>query len=170
MDFMDFFEIFWITIVIIIIVFLYFLYIFWKKLDTLEQSIIHSFQKRTHLIPSLYDISKDYIWKHTEVFDEILQLRKQEIYWENDFIEEIVLQSKIHHELNFIFTVVNKHPQVQKNGKYLLLKDLFIENSAEIWEKMILYKKMVGKYNFFLRFKNITIIGIVLNFKRKKEI
>jgi len=84
------------------------------------------------MIPALYDISKNFLSKHEDVFEEILNLKRQQIYNENTFDEEISIQSHIHHELNFIFTVINKHSQIQKNGKYLLLKDLFVENSSEI--------------------------------------
>ena len=83
-------------------------------------------------VPSLYDISKNYIGKHSEVFEEILSLKKQDTFGDLDFYESIKLQGYIHHELNFIFTVINKNTPIQKNGKYLLLKDLFIENSSEI--------------------------------------
>ena len=50
------------------------------------------FQKRLNLVPSLYDISKQYISKHNEVFEEILQLKKQQLYSENDFDTSLQLQ------------------------------------------------------------------------------
>jgi hypothetical protein len=50
------------------------------------------FQKRLNLVPSLYDTSKPYISKHTEVFEEILKLKKQQLYSENDFETALQLQ------------------------------------------------------------------------------
>jgi hypothetical protein len=63
--------------------------------------------------------------------------------------------------------VINKNVPIQKNGKYLLLKDLFIENSAEIGRKMILHKKISQKFNFFLSLKNFTLIGIFVRIEEK---
>lgn len=148
----------------------YFLYLFLRKINLLEYKILLIFQKRFHLVPSLYDISKNYIGKHSEVFEEILKLKKQDTFWDLDFYESLKLQGYIHHELNFIFTVINKNTPIQKNGKYLLLKDLFIENSSEIWKKMILYKKIIKKFNFFQKFKNFTLIWFLFPIAAKKDI
>jgi hypothetical protein len=43
-------------------------------------------------VPSLYDTSKSYISKHHEVFEEILKLKKQQLYTENDFETSLKLQ------------------------------------------------------------------------------
>lgn len=158
----------WIGIFLLIwAIYNYFLYVFSQKITSLEYNILHIFQKRLNLVPSLYDTSKSYISKHHEVFEEILKLKKQQLYTENDFETSLKLQWYIHHELNFIFTVINKNVPIQKNGKYLLLKDLFIENSAEIGRKMILHKKISQKFNFFLSLKNFTLIGIFVRIEEK---
>ena len=108
------------------------MYSFFKKINQLEVILLRLFEKRVNMIPALFDVSKPYLSKHEEVFEEIINLKRQQVYNQNSFDEEITLQSHIHHELNFIFTVINKHAKIQKNGKYLLLKDLFVENSSEI--------------------------------------
>lgn len=159
--------IFWICIVLFNI----FLIIFDKKIKILEEQIILLFEKRTNLVPSLYELTKNLITKHTEVFGEILHLRKIEFSnYEEKFIERVKNEIKIHHELNFIFKVINQHPKTWKEWKYLLIKDLFLENSSEIWKKVELYKSIIQKLNFLLNFKNFTILGIFINIKKRNEI
>lgn len=147
-----------------------FLILFDKKLKQLENQIILLFEKRTNLVPSLYEITKEYITKHNEVFSQILNLRKIEFSnYEDNFIERINNEIQIHHELNFIFKVISKHPKIEKNWKYLLIKDLFLENSLEIWKKVELYKNIIKKFNFLLLFKNLTIIWLFIDIKKRNE-
>lgn len=154
-----------------LILFNIFLILFDKKIKQLENQIILLFEKRTNLVPPLYEITKNYITKHSEVFSQILNLRKIEFSnYEDSFIERINNEKQIHHELNFIFKVISKHPKIEKEWKYLLIKDLFLENSSEIWKKVELYKNIIKKLNFFLLFKNITIIWLFINIKKRNEI
>jgi hypothetical protein len=60
-------------------------------------------------------LTKDFLSKHSEVFFQILYLRKIEFSnYEETFLERIHNEIQIHHELNFIFRVISKHPQIQK--------------------------------------------------------
>jgi hypothetical protein len=63
---------------VICIIFNIFLISFDKKLKRLEKQFILLFEKRTHLVPSLYEITQKYLTKHDEVFSEIIHLRKVE--------------------------------------------------------------------------------------------
>lgn len=156
---------------ILIIIFNAFLVLFDKKLKILEKQIILLFEKRTNLVPSLYDITKQYLNKHDEVFLEILKLRKIEFNnYNEDFTTRINNETLIHHELNFIFKVSNKHVKIQKDEKFLLIRDLFLENSFEIWKKVELYKKIIKKLNNLLKIKNITIIWMFINIEKRNEI
>jgi len=159
-------------IILIIFIYNYFIININKKLIKLENEIIIKFNKRNYLIPSLHDITKEYINKHSEVFNEILSLRiySLENLNNNNFYDVINNEVKIHKELNFIFKLVNHNNKIQKNEKYLLIQDLFIDFSQEIWEKMSLYKKSVHAFNKILKFKNLTIIWIFINIDFKKEL
>lgn len=162
--------IFLVIIFLFIVLFNFFLVTFDKKLKLLEDQIIWLFEKRTNLVPALYEITKEYLSKHDEVFQEILKLRNIEFSnYEEDFLPRIENEVKIHHELNFIFKVIHQHPKIQQNGKYLLLKDLFLENSMLIWKKVELYKIIIKKLNFFLLFKNATLIGMFIKIKKRSE-
>lgn len=157
----------WIWIYIFFsIVYLIFIYTFNKKLNKLRKNIINLLYKRTDLVPILYEITKTYIERHDEVFKEILKLRKNEFFIQDaEFFEIIHNELAIHHELNFIFKILWKNPKILKNYKFLYIRDLFLENSKEIWKYMELYKKMSKKYNKYLKYKNITIFWIFLNLR-----
>jgi len=160
-----------ISILVICIIFNLFLISFDKKLKRLEKQIILLFEKRTHLVPSLYEITKKYLTKHEEVFSEIIHLRKVEFSNYNEsFLQRIQNETLIHHELNFIFKVANQHPKIQKDEKFLLIRDLFLDNSYEIGKKVEMYKKIIQLLNRFVAIKNFTIIWIFIWVEKRIEI
>lgn len=163
--------IFWIILLSIFIWFNGFLIYYDRKLKRLEAQIILLFEKRTNLVPSLFEISKKYLNKHWDVFTEILKLRKIEftIYHEK-FLQRIQNETAIHHELNFIFQVCNKHPQIQKDGRFLLIRDLFIENSHKIGTQVGIYKNVISLLNILIVWKNFTIIWIFIPIEARTPI
>lgn len=161
----------WIIIFILITLFNYFLVFFDKKVKILEAQIILLFEKRTNLVPSLYEITKAYLSKHQEVFQEILHLRKIEFSNYNEsFLERIQNETLIHHELNFIFKVANKHQKIQKDEKFLLVRDLFLENSFSIGKKVDIYKKVIKFLNKLIFFKNLTLLWAFISIEKRIEI
>jgi hypothetical protein len=94
------------------------------------------------MIPALFDITKNVFIKHDEIFKKILLYRKQELYKyyvkdefdsiESEFAKVLHLEELIHHELNFIFKIANKHPKLIKKGNFIYIRDLFINKSFEI--------------------------------------
>jgi hypothetical protein len=50
----------------------------------------------------------------------------------NDINELVYLESKIHRELNFIFKVSYKHHKLQKDSRFVYVRDLFVESSYKI--------------------------------------
>lgn len=168
---MDFLIILVFFLVVLIIVYNVFLVLLDKKIKKLEIVILKTFNKRGNLIPSLYDVTKNYVSKHDEIFSEILSLRNKNLTsYDWDFLKKVNEEIYIHHEINFIFKVANKHPKIQKDSKFLLVRDLFLENSFEIWEKIKLYKIISKKFNNLLVLKNFTIIWWFLDIQKKDEI
>ena len=93
------------------------------------------------------------------MFQEIIHLRKIEFSNYNDsFLQRVKNETLIHHELNFIFKVANQHPKIQKDEKFLLIRDLFLDNSYEIGKKVEMYKKVITLLNKLIIFKNFTVI------------
>ena len=122
-----------------LVIFNIFLYYFWYKINLLESRIIWLFEKRLWIVPSLFEISKDYIIKHPNVFRDIMWLLRVEttIYDnETEFYEMIYVQSHIHHELDFIFKIINKHNRLLNDFKFIYLRDITIENSFQISENI----------------------------------
>lgn len=143
-----------------------------NNISLLETKIVNLFNKRTYLVPSLYDITKEYLTKHNEVFYEIMKLRKQNFanYESDEFLEIIKTEIQIHNELNFIFKITNKSPKIQKNEKFLLIRDLFLDYSYLIWEEITNYKKLISIFNLLLNFKNFTIIWLFIKIDKKISI
>lgn len=147
-----------------------FLYFFHLKLKSLERKILTLFLSRTHSIPALYEVSHDFLTKHNEVFSESLLLKKREfsLYESSPSMLEILeLEGKIHHEINFIFKVCNKHPKLVRDGKFIYLREVFIEKSQSLGKNIDFYKRMAQKFNFFVQIKNYSLIGFLLPIQKK---
>ena len=132
-------------------IFIFFLYLLEKKINQLEKNILQKFKEKNNQIPSIYEVTKEYLIKHDKIFEEILILKKKD-FSENKFYknlsEKSITYKLIHNELNFIFKVCNKHHKLNKNPKFLFIKDNIIEKSNELWNKLVFYKKMVTIFNY----------------------
>ncbi len=149
------------------------LLIFHKKLCTLESRLLQVFRSRTDTIPSVYEISKPYLTKHKEIFDEALRLKKTEfslLEGSEKVYDVIETEWLIHHEINFIFKVCNKHPKLLKDGNFIYIRDIVIQRSKKLWDMIQFYKTMVKRYNRFIQLKNYSILWLLLPISKKTEI
>jgi len=114
--------------------------------------------------------SKKYLTRHGDVFKESIRLRKTELalnYWNTPFYKIIETEWLLHHELNFIFTACNKHVPLTEDAKFNYIKEVIIDKSGEIWNKMWLYKNIAQKLNTLIKIKNITLIGFFIPIEKK---
>jgi len=158
------------SILTILFLFYFFIYLLKIKIELLESKIIQLFNERNNWIPSLYETTKTSFVKHDEIFKKILQLKKyhfSENNWEKNLNEIIWTQGLIHNEINFIFKVSNKHQKLMKNWNFLYMRDIFLNKSAELWTNIDLYKKIISKYNFLLKLKNCSILGLLIPVQKK---
>ena len=143
------------------------------KVESFERQISSTFRERNNLIPSIFEVSKNKVVKHNEIFAETLKLRKV------DFVENslwiplpdiIRTQTLIHNELNFIFRICNKHNKLLKEGTFIYIRDLIIDKSFDIWSKLELYKKIVRQYNKLITIKQISVIWLLIPLHKKQNI
>ncbi len=158
---------------IIYIWFIVFIYLLSTKIDKLEQNILAIFNRKNNQIPSIYEVTKDYLMKHNDIFHELIILKKQD-FAENNFYSKLAEKTntykRIHNELNFVFKVCNKHQKINKNHKYLYIRETIIEISAELWNKLELYKVITKKFNNLILLKNITIIWLLFPVDKKNSL
>ncbi len=148
-----------------------------QNIIKLENEIIIAFEARTNVIPAVFDVTKSSFSKHSEVFEEILKYRDKSLYKyssnikrnydENDFIKIIHLEQFIHHELNFIFKVAEKHPKLSKKWKFIYLRELLINRSYEISKLFEIYKTKVVIFNYLIDIKKLTIIWALFPISKK---
>lgn len=161
------------SVLLLLAAFYIFLYLFNMKLNTLEYKILNSFWKRTNIIPGLFEITRDVIVKHDQVFAQSLNLRKEEfakLASEYPLFRFIELEVIIHKELNFLYKVCSKHPKMMKNWKFVYLRGLLIDRSSEIWTYLEKYKIFVKKYNFLIAVKDFTLIWFFVPLRKKTEL
>lgn len=165
----------YILISLTILIFIYYLFLkyFENKINILEEEIKRLFLERSDLIPSVFDVSNDFLNKHEDIFHEILNLRKIEFSQSSNNLElNTILETKklIHHEINFIFKICNKHPKLIKEAKFIYLRNLIIQKSQEIWKNLEKYKIAISLFNKLIFYKNITILGLIFPISKKVKV
>ena len=160
-------------LLILFILFNIFILIMKYKIDKLEININNLFKERNNLIPATFEISKTYLIKHQNIFNEAIKLKKI-IFWENNygwtFTKIIKTQELIHKEINFIFKVCNKHPKLLIEWNFIYLRELIIDKSYYLWKKIQLYKEIINKFNLLIKIKNLTIIWLLIPIDYKDSI
>lgn len=167
--------IYYIIWTLFLLLFLYYIFLKYteSKINNLEEKIKNLFLERTSLIPSVYEISDKYLNKHNEIFNEILSLRKKEFSETNnniDLVHSINTKKLIHHEINFIFKICNKHNKLIKEAKFIYLRNLIIKKSSDIWNNLELYKNAINKFNKLIFYKNTTVIWLFFPISKKEKI
>lgn len=161
-------------IISLLIAFYTFLLALNNKVHKLEILIKDLLKQRTDLIPALFEITKNYLTKHNEIYDEILRLRKLEFSLEDNedvtFVEILKNERFIHHEMNFIYNVCLKNKKLEQFWRFQYIKELTINRSYTIWEKVETYRKIVDTLNNLITIKNYTIIWLFLPLNKRIEI
>ncbi|MFK7779674.1 MAG: LemA family protein [Candidatus Gracilibacteria bacterium] len=157
-------------LIFIFLLFIIFIYLLNIKIKKLEIKILKQFKEKNNQIPSIYEATKKYLNKHDEIFKESIRLKKKD-FSENNFYDKLIKKldtnKLIHNELNFIFRVCNKHPKLNKDGKFLYIKDIIIDKSSELGDNLMTYKQITKKFNRIIFLKNITIIGLLFPIETK---
>ena len=82
--------IYFIIFALVLFLFLNMILLFFSsKINRLEQKIKYHFRSRTSSIPSLFEVSKDHLNRHNDIFKEILRLRNIE-FCENNLEVSLV--------------------------------------------------------------------------------
>ncbi len=146
------------------------LYILNMRIQSFEKKLLHTFASRSDLFPALYEVTKDLVIKHSEIFAEVMNLRKKEfslMLVSNSMEGFLDVESHIHHEINFIFQVCNKNPKLLKEKKFLYIRDVIIQESSDIARMMKKYRKIIDIYNKIITYKNYSVIWLLLPFSKK---
>lgn len=111
------------------------------------------------MICALYEILKNEVGRHEEIFKEVLELRKKEfslLTISHNIEGYMKLQSEIHHEINFIFQIAGKNPKLQKDKRFLYIREEILHKSSEIKNILSTYNTLILIYNRHITLKNIT--------------
>ncbi len=158
---------------------LFFFYVIWwiyfflyqKQLEKKESDIRRIFISRSDTITSLFEVTKPYLERHDEIFQEILSLRKKELHiteLSQSLLPLFEIESKIHHELNFIFQVCNTHPKLLKEKKFLYIRDIILEKSSLLGKNINEYNRHIEIYNKKIQQKNVSGIWFFIPFQKKE--
>lgn len=172
----------YIILTLIITLFIFFiirLLIIKNNINIIEDEIKKVFFARTNMIPAIFDVTKNTFSKHDEIFKDILKYRNIELYKyyssteknkNNELINLIHIEELIHHELNFIFKVANKHPKLTKKWNFIYLRWVILEKSSELWKLFEDYKVRVTLFNYLIKIKNYTLLWLLIPINKIRSI
>ncbi|MFA5916653.1 MAG: LemA family protein [Candidatus Gracilibacteria bacterium] len=160
--------------ILFIILIIYYIIILKLKesIEQIEDNLQKLLKTRTDLIPSLYEISKDFLVKHNNIFEEIIKLRKVQFSLNDynvSFLEFIKNEMAINHEIRFIYGICAKNKKLNSLKKFNYIKNLIIGRNKSIGTKIEKYKKSINLLNSLIKYKNYTILGLILPVHRKME-
>jgi len=142
-----------------------FTYVLWIKLDLHEKNIISIFNKRNNQVVSIFQISKLYLTKTDEIFNEFFNLKRKD-FWENSFntslSNKLNTYKKIHNEIDFIFKVCEKNNKIQLNPIFLYLKDSILDKSNDIWKNLKLFNNIKKEYGLYKKLSKFTILWLLI--------
>jgi len=142
------------------------------KITIQEKYIQKILKQRSDLIPSLYEISKNHLNKHKEVFKELINLRKIQFSlneYEVSFIEFIKNEISLNHEIRFIYNICINNKELQNDKDFLYIKKLVIEKNKLIWQNIENYKKNIKYINNLVKIKNYTILWLFIPSQKRLE-
>ncbi len=163
----------WSSIALVLLAFYAVVFLFNKKLNHLEFKILNAFSRRTNILPGLFEITREVIVKHDQVFAHSLTLRKEEfarMSISDPLFKFMDLEVDLHKEITFIHKVCMKHPKMIKNVKFIYLRGLLMDRSNEIGTQLERYKKFVKTFNKLVMLKNITVLGLLIPISKKQEL
>jgi hypothetical protein len=127
-----------ITLSILFIILISFYIIILKLKESIEQ-IEDNLQKllknRADLIPAIYEISKNFLVKHNNIFEEVIKLRKVQFSLNDynvSFLEFIKNEMAINHEIRFIYSICTKNKKLNSLKKFNYIKNLIIDRNKSI--------------------------------------
>lgn len=143
-----------------------------SKIDSLERKLKKAFQKRSNLALGMYVISKNESTKINDIFKNILDFRKIEIFSSQNmsYIDFIKLESKIHYELSFIIRYLNNIDSLKNNNKLIYLNEETAKISEIIWLALEEYKRQIKQFNKIHDIKKYSVLWILIPIKKFWEI
>jgi hypothetical protein len=75
----------------------------------------------------------------------------------------------INHEIRFIYWICAKNKELNSIWKFMYIKNLIIARNKSIWTKIDTYKKSINLLNNLIRYKNYTILWLILPVHKKME-
>lgn len=120
-----------------------------------------AFRSKLGKIPALVMALRDHLYVPDEVFKTAVALYSDAVLRDlDDPYSLLEANGRIHHEIQFIFTVANKHHKVNLDGNFLYVRDFLIEHEAELKAAVRELAAATLLRNRMYRWKNLLLAGL----------
>lgn len=159
-------SIIWIYLLVYILMYKFYI----KKVNKIEKKIITTFFAKVSKIPGLVEVMRPYVADES-AFTDLIKLHTSVMIRKYDTIY-ILLEhnAKIHWEFTFLMKLSMQIPDLQKNEQFLYIREFIIKYEKYIKNNFQSYNENVEKWNKFIFIKNLTIIGLILPWRKKELI
>jgi hypothetical protein len=155
----------WITILIIvvwlIIIYNVFVYNYSLRLVEMEAYIMNVSKKRSAEVVWIYQTAKDDLMKEDQVFEGFFNLKKRDFQWDcisQSLEEKLNIYKRIQDEIDFIFTICEKHIKIIENPFYTYFKESVLKKTKLLNKDIKKYEKVKEKFLTHKNIANFTLI------------
>lgn len=138
-----------------------------NRIRAKDKEIIELFFAKINKIPALVEIMKKYT-NHPDIFEDTIYIHKLWIIRNIKSVEDLrELNFRLHREFQFLMQLSTKIRELHRDGNFLYIRNyvIFYENSIS---KLLKEANInLEKYNMIVRYKNLSIIWILIPYKEK---
>lgn len=136
-----------------------------------EDRVVDIFLEKISKVPAVIEVMRPHIVDDKKAFELITHLHSEAIIQVYDSIPMLMEQNAhINDQYWFLMRLSMAVPELQKNTYFIYIRDFVMSYDRMMKSELAVFNILVKKWNFFIKIKNWTIIGLVLPGKGKSEI
>ena len=151
-----------IVLVLTLAVLLLRLYMRRSEIVHTEARIIRAFEDKANKIPALVEIMRKHT-KKEEIFEPILTQYERAILRKSTTVFDLLeINARLQEDLLFLFRMSMKVRGIQRDGSFVYVRDFFMFLETTMRREIEDYGRLARSYNRIRRYKNFTILGLLI--------
>lgn len=142
-----------------------------RKIKYSESRVVDIFLEKLSKVPAVIEVMRPYIIDDKNAFQLITQLHSEAIIHEYGTIPMLMEHNaRINDQYWFLMRLSMAVPELQKNTYFIYIRDFVMSYDRMMKKELAMFNFFVKKWNYFIKIKRWTIIGLILPWVDKIEI
>jgi hypothetical protein len=132
-----------------------------------EQTIVDFYRKKVDKIPALIETMREGVAEEKSL-ETITRLHREAILMSTrDMVDVLEMNARIEKEFLFLMKLSAQIPNLQLQKHFIYIRDFIIQAERDMRGRFSLVNSHAKRYNTFINWKNMTIIGLLLPAKKR---